>query len=1261
MPHLPRYPAAAAWAASVPSLAARFSEPNTMSTGLIIGIAVPCGIAFFMVLGLLLEWVSRRSDVDVCPASGVSFAVGTETEAATEMCRRNTTPKRLRKKSIAASERYADNVGSAEGVVEIVSETKLEAAEREREREGELGKDGRLSIPPILPPVLSRPGSFTIGPLIADERDGAESWRGDAAGSSRSSVDAKKQRQKAPTRKSTHDIRKTTWIDEDALHGPPMASPRRNKGKKRESGGLLSALGRSLSRKLSWRAEVTEIIRSPTLPYTEAGGPASPARRVPDRRLAEAQDRLAGVLDRDLGANKMTIHAVSSSQVVTSPRKVCVQEPGPLAGRGSHCGFIVSIPSDNVHNPKYRNSKNSVSASSTGGNTAEALEATQRLAGSARVPVSVPLPVPAAIQQLQMQQQTPSPVTTPHRRPRSTKSATDADLAGILRSTAERLQDRRMAARRQTMQPASSQTSFLSVARVARALEGASVESSPAKSQKSAPAVMSCAELEGCSPTSRQGASSFPFSTPSSTTSSVPQGAAFGHRRQASHMSFASMISEPDSLFVGAPASRRASSDIPTALSSPSRRDGERAPTLGPEADPCSPASYESSALSTLYSEDEPPHPQSQQHPPPQSPPISELRLDATPTTANWKRATHVSVSSPRDDDVFGGARAGDVNGRGQKLAFEDGESPRPWRTRRRAATTMGPKAGRDENFSPPQQKQGSAVAPGERERSFQPIPVRTSLQFTIHAHDAYDRNGSEVDPFFTQARTPSLKALVPSPLHLRSPGGPAELPTNGNNEAEGVDDSMPVVYVTNMSAAELPAPSPIRPNSRATIIPPPQRLRPMISSPTLGGGHQGAISPVMSEAGLSSVYDSYADFEEEVGQHPAMSLPTVSVAQNLPTKTAITYNTPGSRTGDTVAIDHPSQGRESRAGFRASDAPEQHNAKENTNIAIKTVEGGIASAEPQQPKSPQTILRRPQAQSQPQPQPKRALRDSQDSDHSRYSQDDTVPPLLAPATQNRLNVAANANVSVGPSGGLCVASSVAELRRMNSQVSNTSGYSSTSAGGAEANANMNSNAKVIGAPSPTLPALRGGGFSPGRNKGAGRNYLSLGGSSPTGSAKNASAESSPGAAGGADRNGKENGRVVLQHRRSLGGASGRARRGTVTLGGGVDGRRAAAATAGLLGQVGDAAAIDGDKPSGVLREGNNGGNVGAGAGSATAARHPPKHAAVTRATQLVREEKEFLARASVESLGLYDEQGFLKGSSPVRGGDASSPLSRRL
>ncbi|KAI0023638.1 hypothetical protein F4780DRAFT_786383 [Xylariomycetidae sp. FL0641] len=189
-----------------------------------------------------------------------------------------------------------------------------------------------------------------------------------------------------------------------------------------------------------------------------------------------------------------------------------------------------------------------------------------------------------------------------------------------------------------------------------------------------------------------------------------------------------------------------------------------------------------------------------------------------------------------------------------------------------------------------------------------------------------------------------------------------------------------------------------------------------------------------------------------------------------------------------------------------------------------------------------------------------------------------------------------------------------AELRRMNSAVSSASTALP---------------ATLEGPPSPTLAELRGGGFSPGRQGGGGgvRNYLALG--SPE--RKNAGA--------GDDEGKKKNEKslavsiVEAKEIQNVTVRRGRhTRRGTVIM----------------------RFEEDLDRARAVLRERN-----AAAAAAATAQPHTntpspqPKAnigaarntALVTHATKLMREEE---GRASLESLGLYDEKGFLK-SSPMR------------
>ncbi|KAK8035650.1 hypothetical protein PG993_010645 [Apiospora rasikravindrae] len=111
------------------------------------------------------------------------------------------------------------------------------------------------------------------------------------------------------------------------------------------------------------------------------------------------------------------------------------------------------------------------------------------------------------------------------------------------------------------------------------------------------------------------------------------------------------------------------------------------------------------------------------------------------------------------------------------------------------------------------------------------------------------------------------------------------------------------------------------------------------------------------------------------------------------------------------------------------------------------------------------------------------------------------------------------------------IASVVAELRRMNSQVSQTSGYSTSSTASLNTLA-ANTIPEEIG--SPTLPVLRGGGFSPGKKGGtsrASRNYLSVGGSPEKSS------------------HGKRFSDGALVSRRRVSGGARRSRRGTVGAG----------------------------------------------------------------------------------------------------------------
>ncbi|RYP43236.1 hypothetical protein DL768_010030 [Monosporascus sp. mg162] len=1116
----------------------RSAAAASLSSGAIVGIGVPSAVVLFVLFALLLtrlaKWQDRRRWAAIGPASGASFLRVAGGEAAG--------PKRLRKKSSVEG-----GVGGGRRNAEMAD---------------------ILDIPlglPVLPPVLSRPGSFTLGPLI---RDGAEGENGNGNGDAnpRSSADAlQTPKYTTPIRRSLQEVRKASWIDEDALHGPRMASPnKRNKGNNKKSklffGGL--GLGRSLSERLSmWRRdEVTEIIGSPTLPCTDAGEYGSPQRQVRDSRLAKAQERLAGVLQRDVDADAVSPQSGRAEGL----RKVCVQH-ADLAEHGSaHHGLVVMLPSDVVHIPKQRDS-------------GAALETAQQTASS---PQKVP-------------------------RPPAKKSTTDMELVGILRSTAERLQQDggSKSVRRQTMATMpqggdsstvhvavtlggrgnAAQDNYLTVAssRTARSgvSEDRSTESSPTKSQKSAPAVMSlssssCAELEGCSPKPQ------------------PQGPMPGHRRQVSHVSPASMISEPESLV--ACSSRRVSEpEAQTALSSPSRRSMD--PALPPsrqnqQGRPYSAVSAESSALSTLYSEDEAiaiAQTRAQQ-----SPLTGELRLDDATLTPGRKPLTKEAYYSPYHVFDSHPTKAASGRDRSPKFAFEDDESGRSGRAR--TETMLGNPS---RIPSPqPQPHRSAAGARGAPDKTASlPLPS-SSLESTIYAYDTSD------DPFAVLEVPPKNPARLsrlfpPLPVELAADEVGSKDSSNGGG-CGGIADGLPPVCVTKTAEPLFLTTRDGRADVAATVVPPPkQALRPMVSSPTLGTGtveleRCATVSSVLSsEAGHSSVYDSGAEIHADTASRSSASLVTLPTAESRLAEGDYTLRTAGLRPDNNGSPDAASSDRESRVAPRASE----------NRVSVET------AATPQAHKiqvqqSPQTA-----AESEPS-----RLRESPASDAgSRYSQD-TLPPLTTPTKTNNLRVA----------------SAVAELRRMNSQVSSVSGHSATTNTDTEPG-------------SPTLPAFRGGGCRPGsRNKGGGKNYLALGGSpgaSPTGNrGAGKSAVEDSHRSGGNDRSGKGG----LQTRSIA--VSGRARRGTMVLSG-VDARTAAG-----LEQL--------RSGGGVLREGN-GSNIGADGGKRR--RESPAKRIGTRTSWLAHEEREFLGHPGVESPGLYDEKGFLR-SSPFRG-NVASPLPRRM
>ncbi|XDG02257.1 hypothetical protein ABKA04_001872 [Annulohypoxylon sp. FPYF3050] len=943
----------------------------------------------------------------------------------------------------------------------------------------------------ILPDESSR-SSFTA---VSQTRQGSLSLAGDESrsGSRRGSVDTANQSQnqsqitvsksRDPEKQRGYGVythrRKTSWIDEDALHGPTVASPQRTKQKHRRMMSWFDGgLSRSLSRlSMSGMGEI-----SPTLPSTEAppGAPIAgqhyeaPLENSTEQNNRESQQGARFSYTTTPSPNR---HQQQQQQMYPSPQRSSYG-PNSLTSPGSGSSNPAQSPPDITHNPRYRNRVS--------------FQAAQQLAGTSR------LPAPPTAQQGQV----------PTRgKPILNHSATDTELTEILRMTAERLQDGRMSERRQTlMTPYMPYTPYST----GRPMNGQyyhdgkpidyyrdptnSGDVSPVKSHKSAPATMSYAELEGCTP---------------NTQSPQRQMQTPRHSRQPSHnprISQQSMISEADSLV----APRRESlSEVHTALSSPSRVTRSNEPTPSPQgrkqqSRPFSNGSTMSSALSTLYSMEEASI---------RSPPAAELVFGSSPVHS--PRRTPEKVLS-----AFGMLKTNRNSGtpdviKSPTRRLSDEDIPPPLRIRR--GTLGGTVVPNNSPFS----RRSSRKAG----RSLDISQSRPS--FMVHATTEKD------DPFTAEASTPRNPARLSkvfSPL-------PANFPRRTSDSKQS-----PRTRQSSQESQQFdktPTPSP----SRRSGMPSPRTILNSPSNP------KRAPSPAISEAGLSSVYDSYT-YTYTDSQPPQ--------ADNSDEPTPRVPSTP--KFANTNQMPN-STGRESRVGFRT---PSYSPCDESALLQIRPHPS--PKSKPSQP-SPQPSPHSQSTQLMPPPTSPLKPRRSMPSDGSTYSQDgDRVPPLRAPTVKR------------GKSVRMSVA--ITELRRMNSQVS------------------VMSDASVA---STTVPLMRGGGFSPGRQSGGAKNYLALGGGlkSPE---VGKSAEGSGTGSVRASVHGMGMGSRESSVRRA---SVSRARRGTVVLQG-LDVMKSAAGSGGSPNK-------SPNKYSERLR---------------------------TRTGQLKREETT-IKRVSVESL--YDREGFLK------------------
>ncbi|KAI1405719.1 hypothetical protein F4819DRAFT_509443 [Hypoxylon fuscum] len=890
---------------------------STLSTGAIAGIAIGGAALIFAALAPLLIKLAKRQDQRRRTRASM-FPEAPNLESGTMQEADGERPKRLRKKSFLG-----------ESQVNIVDNADDTGREESHSRRSSLQH---------VSPARTRAGSLSTA-----------TGNGNGNGSARGSLDTQIQKQRSPEKQRGYGVyehrRKSSWIDEDALHGPTV-SPKKTKGKeaqKRSVSWFAGSLSRSLSR-LSITSGTTERMGSPTLPYTEAQGNQQIDARV---KNANEQDTNENSPQRVRPA-RYTLPAPRSNQqlqVYTSPQKAYIPYTLPTPGT-TGTNNVAKSPPDIIQNPRFRNRVS--------------FQAAQHLAGSARLPAPISIP------------QAPF-----HRQPILKHSATETELAEILRMTAERLQDGHRSTRRQTlMMP--YRPGFLTPGYLTPGVyqsdqrdsymnlpyEPSSGEVSPVKSHKSAPATMTYAELEGSAP--KPPSPQRQLQTPR-------------HSRQ---ISMISMVSEPDSLV----ASRRESiPDVRTALSSPSRATRSNEPTPSPEgskqqARPFSNGSSMSSALSTLYSMEEASI---------RSPPMGDLDFDDSTPMNTPHRSAEKKLSAY---EIFNGTPNPEDGDKSPKFRFPEDDTPAPLRIRR---GTLG-------RANVPGGMPASAPTSPVKDRESTRLPKSRS---SWAVHDLGDAS----DPFTTlqTPQNPARLSKVFSPL-------PAEIPSREPSIKESQPLETPTPSPSRKRALPMPTPTPTALRSPRTILNSPSAERPG--------------SPAVSEAGLSSVYDSYNYTHTEA---PSLRTASNSSGESESDSTVTLTTLPTTVGGGSPARSAAARllsrspgsgGRASRVGFRV---PDYHQAAPPRLVSDSSVS-----------------------------------RYSQDDADADMSDEDQVPPLQKAAT-------------LKSSKSVRLSTTVAELRRMNSQISTVS---------------------VESTASNTLPAMRGGGFSPGRQGGGGKNYLSLGG-----------------------------------------------------------------------------------------------------------------------------------------------------------------------
>ncbi|KAI0525482.1 hypothetical protein F5B22DRAFT_343750 [Xylaria bambusicola] len=1091
---------------------------STLSSGAIAAITVAGSVfIFLLMIGPLLIYLSKRQDhhrAATIPASSLLFVEHGQFVENGDI----RGPRRLRKKIVASDPVAYPGIKNATPI-------------------GAGGDSTKHFSLPSLPSVFSRPGSWRIsGPLPAWEHGAGDDTNGNTCGNNHSAPG-----RVSPEKHHGYTIyqnrRKTSWIDEDALHGPRI-SPKKHTNRK-SSWFQGNELTRTLSRHLSFRRfGAPELARSPTLPCIETN-------QEKKTRGSKQEESLAHRRTRSTENSNMQREAGTAPRF---PARQPVQQGGSLSFHPRAQPIRAALPNSQGHS-----------------NTV--INAAQQLAGRARVP-SISVGVNGQGYS------------------RFPPSNTDADLQAMLRRTAEKLQDGNRSSRRQTlMLPVSSSSSRWSdqpqrdrdpecgcTRDRARTGDGTP---SPARSQKSAPAAVSYSELEGCSPRAQR--SALQTSTPWQT-----------HRRTITqhipHISPLSMRSEPDNMaetLVKYSPKRDNSYGLPSSPSHIIQTPHSYSQKMLNQQT-YSPASEKSSALSTIYSRDE------------NSPPNSAEKANNNILSNENEMERRAMTQALRACDAFdGGSRQRD-NKVGNNAENLDYQRNLRISYNSRAHHIRGTSLEQAMRYTLRPGESSASAPQGGRKQPIAAISPKNISKLKLQSIKV----GAE-DPFTTYT-TPTRQ--MPTRLSQVFSPVPAELPGDTMTPSGNATQPIP----------ETPTPSP----SHRRIIPPPYQLRPVTSSPTLGHSPDPELqiqppsrepSPAVSESGLSSVYDSYrySRYSDSLEGSQAMSRISATTMLTVPpTEASPDASQWDEDTVPSLENRHDCCRVENGVGTLRSTNVGLNNVAVGAGAYTHFV-GALKSSVEEMGRMKKSYT---MANTLPHPQQPRQIslgNASNSSGESAYSQDED--------RQDRLGPLMPFHPATATKHGMRVTSAVAELRRMNSQVSCVSGYSTATT-------------NIAGDVSPTLPALRGGGFSPGKKSAGGgaKNYLSLGKNSPVrgdGGAKDSGADAKRGNAVN-EKNGNESNATVMMP----GGISD-----AVTLRRGGQQRSRGSMVVERFEQ-------DLDHARQVLRE-SRGYNLQATPEAATKNIHA--HRFRTHGSKLSQEG----GRTSVMGLGLYDNKGFLRSS----------------